>query len=364
MLASAIPTRFSIPFANSAGAGFTRPIPTASQIGIQAGAASLTDGFPPVCFLPIGAGGTPPWGADFNGILNQISAWSRWYNAGGIIAYNSTYSSDIGGYPNGALIASATVSGQYWLSTADNNTSDPDAGGANWQSIPLSGGTLTTGAHTWRPTQETVTGWAKANGTTIGNASSGATQLASATASALFSWLWTNFSNTQCPVSGGRGASAAADFAASKTIQILDMRGLAPIGMDTMGGSPTTLLASVPVVFGSATQSGSVLGENLHALIIAELAAHTHGVTDPTHVHSISDPTHNHAYDTRGALTSFGPGGVPNSWIQVIGASTTSSVTGIAINAASTGISLQSTGSGTAHNTVHRSMTGTHYLKL
>ncbi len=82
MLAADIPTKFNIPFADNAGGAFIRPIPEASQIGIEAGAASLNDGFPPDTFTPVSAGGTPPFGRDFNGLLNQITAWNRWQNAG------------------------------------------------------------------------------------------------------------------------------------------------------------------------------------------------------------------------------------------------------------------------------------------
>lgn len=139
MLRSAIPSRFNIPFGNSAGAGFIRPIPQASQIGIQAGAASLETGFPPVTFLPVGAGGTPPWGADFNGILNQETKWSQWLAAGGPVSYDGTFSTAIGGYPHGAILASATSEGRYWISIVDNNTVNPDGGpSSNWQGFSLS----------------------------------------------------------------------------------------------------------------------------------------------------------------------------------------------------------------------------------
>lgn len=123
--------KFPIPWGNSAGGGFIRAIPVASQIGITAGAASLTDGFPPVNFTPPGAGGTPPFGQDANGILNEITLWTRWYTAGAPIGYDATFSTAIGGYPKGAIIVSATFP-KTWLSTVDNNASDPDTGGANW----------------------------------------------------------------------------------------------------------------------------------------------------------------------------------------------------------------------------------------
>src|SRR6185437_15933104 len=130
MQASSVPAKFPIPWANSAGGGFVRPIPTASQIGIQNGAASLTDGFPPLNATPIASGGVPPFMQDTNGILKQITQWLQWTQAGAPVAWDSTFSSEIGGYPQGAIVASATVAGKFWLSTADNNTSNPDLGGA------------------------------------------------------------------------------------------------------------------------------------------------------------------------------------------------------------------------------------------
>ncbi len=391
MLIASIPTKIPTPFADSAGAGFTRPIPNTSQIGIQAGAASFPDGFPPVCFLPIGAGGTPPWGADFNGLLNQMSAWLRWTQAGAPIAYDATFQTNISGYPLGAVVASAVTPGLYWYNTTDGNTTNPDASGAGWTPVALgSGGVASTGDWKWRPTQETLPGWTKANATTIGDASSNATQLADPTAAAQFAWLWGTFSNTQCPVltSAGapvaRGSSAAADFAAHRQITVLDMRGIGPLGMDTMGGAPTTRLTGVPATSGSATQSGSVLGENLHALITAELAVHAHGtvdaghnhaVSDPGHLHGTGDPTHSHSASASGVGivtgstfavaggTGFGAVAltIGNSLTNLSVSVHLSDVTNVA---ALTGLTISNAGSGTQHNTTQLSMTGTHYFKL
>ena len=132
MQASQIPLKFQIPFANNAGSGYIRPVPQASQIGITPGAGSLTDGFPPVCFQPVGAGGVPPSGQDFNGLLNQITAWIRWSSAGGPVYYDPTFSASIGGYPQGAILPAAGSIGSFWISTVDNNVTDPDTGGAGW----------------------------------------------------------------------------------------------------------------------------------------------------------------------------------------------------------------------------------------
>lgn len=133
MQSTDIPTRFAKRFAANAGAGFIRTVPVASQIGIQDGAASFTDGFPPDCFSAIAAGGEPPFGQDFNGLLNAMSAWEQWVSAGGPVTYNSAFSAAVGGYPKGAQLQSAVTVGLFWVSTAENNTTDPDGGSpANW----------------------------------------------------------------------------------------------------------------------------------------------------------------------------------------------------------------------------------------
>jgi hypothetical protein len=134
---SGIPAKFPIPWANGAGSGFIRAVPQASQIGAQNGAASLTDGFPPNCFIPIAGGGSWPWGQDFNGILNLITKWQQWNQAGAPITYDAAFQAAIGGYPKGAHVGSATIPGVLWQSSTDNNTTNPDTGGAGWSVITL-----------------------------------------------------------------------------------------------------------------------------------------------------------------------------------------------------------------------------------
>lgn len=347
MLLSGIPAKFPIPFANSAGPSFIRAIPTASQIGIIGGAASLTDGFPPLNFTPIASGGIPPWGADMNGILNQTTAWNQWYSAGGPILYDATFQSQIGGYPNGAIVGSLITQGNYWMSTTDGNVTNPDAGGAGWVAAP---GMMGTGHWQHRPVATALPGWIISNGTTIGDGSSTATQRANADTWFAFNYLWGNFSNTQCPVSGGRGANAAADFAAHKTIGTLNMQGIGVMGVDGMGGTPTGRLTSVPVQSGSLTLPGSLFGENLHALITAELAAHTH-------INTLTDPGHTHGNNANSANSASSTGG---------GGFTLPATASATINSATTGISINnaSAGSGTAHNTVQLSMGVYWFMKL
>jgi hypothetical protein len=123
-----------VPFAES---GTKNAVPIPSQIGVTPGAASFTTGFPPLTFTPIAAGGVPPFGADFNGVLNAITQALRWTNAGGQYVYDVDFATAIGGYPKGALLQRSTLDG-FWMNTVDNNTTDPDTGGAGWVD-PLSG---------------------------------------------------------------------------------------------------------------------------------------------------------------------------------------------------------------------------------
>jgi len=154
MLSSSIPSKIQLPFAANAGGGFIRTIPVPSQIGIVNGEASWSDGFPPLTFSPDSAGGINPDGRDMNGILNAVSSLLWWYSAGAPISYDSTFQTAIGGYPQGAIVQSAVTSGVFWLSTADNNVTNPDAGGAGWTNaysppagvvLPFAGGTIPTG---------------------------------------------------------------------------------------------------------------------------------------------------------------------------------------------------------------------------
>lgn len=87
-----------------------------------------------------------------------------------------------------------------------------------------------------------LSGWVRANGRTIGSATSGATELASATTQSLFVYLWG--ADPSLAVSGGRGVSGAADFAANKTIALPDWRGRTIAGLDDMGNSAAGLLTS------------------------------------------------------------------------------------------------------------------------
>lgn len=107
---------------------------------------------------------------------------------------------------------------------------------------------------TWKTTADS--GWVMVNDGTIGDASSGATTRANADTSALFTLLWTNFADGQAAVSTGRGASAAADFAAHKTIALPKALGRV-IGAAGAGSGLTSRTLGVTVGSETHTHTGT-----------------------------------------------------------------------------------------------------------
>jgi len=193
------------------------------------------------------------------------------------------------------------------------------------------------------------TGWIRCNGRTIGNASSGATERANADTSSLFSFLWTNYSDSVCAVSSGRGASAAADYAANKTIALPDWRGRGAFGLDDMG---STAAGRLGTVLTASTTNGATGGTETHTLTQAQLPSYNLSVTDPGHaVHSYGVP----AAKTTFNINGLGGGPIAEVW-------TGSNVA--AVGSATTGISVASGGSGTAHSNLPPAFLTTFIIKL
>lgn len=118
-------------------------------------------------------------------------------------------------------------------------------------------------------------GFVMASGRTIGNAASGALERANADTLLLYTLLWNSMTNAEAAVSSGRGASAAADFAANKTIALPDLRGRTSVGKDDMGGTAASRL-TVGGAGITGTTLGAAGGVESVALTVAQLAAHTH----------------------------------------------------------------------------------------
>jgi microcystin-dependent protein len=271
---------------------------------------------------------------------------------------------------------------------------------------------FSTGDVMWIPASGAKTAWVRLNGRTIGNAASGATERANADTSALFAFLWANNSNTVCPVSGGRGASATADYAANKTIQLVDMRGRVPAGLDDMGNSAanvvqvsttvTTVNASTSITVASATGlivgmyivstnvptgttitaiSGTTLtisnaatagaagtAARFSAFTDAQVPGSSGGVDDctlitqqlPSHTHTGTTSTngaHTHNYNFPQVTAAFSPG-AGNGLTGAVATATTS-------NGDHTHtFTSDATGSELPHNNVQPTVVGTFYQKL
>jgi hypothetical protein len=130
-----------------------------------------------------------------------------------------------------------------------------------------------------------ITGFVRANGRTIGSGSSGASEYANSAAQALFEYLWTEDANLT--VSTGRGASAAADWAANKTIALPDWRGRALAFLDDMGNSAAGRL-STTYLGQAATTLGAEGGVESRTLLTANLPPYTPAGTNTGGAASLS----------------------------------------------------------------------------
>lgn len=329
-----IPNKFPVAFGANAVSGDIREVPLTSA---DPNAATLNGGFPPPTFLPVGAGGVPPDGRDFNGILNQATAWDRWFSAGGTVTFDETFAGQIGGYPEGALLRSAFMPGSFWISDADDNDTDPDdpADREDWS--PWGFGTGDS-----KLSYQTVAaaGWVVPNDGTIGNASSNATLLADPLAEWLFALVWGTVNNTWAPLltSAGapvaRGVDAATDWAANRQLTLPRELGRA----QAASGAGAGLTSRLP---------GQWLGAESVALVEANNGPHSHSA-------SVTDPTHTHQFQASvGAASS--PGATFNGVTSTL--TTAAAATGISV-------SIGSSGSGTAHENMQPTVFKIPHIKL
>lgn len=264
---------------------------------------------------------------------------------------------------SGSFPAVFLQQGDYHLRIlkSDNTTlHDVDGITAPVESTIIDGGGSTdakllkqTGEYGFFHSTGAVSGYVRANGRTIGNAASGATERANADCEDLFLFLWDG--DSTLAVSGGRGASASSDWAASKTIALPDARSRTLIGLATMGNTDVALIDASFVDGGEdADTLGATLGVGDVTLVEAELPAHSHTGTTETenqsHTHNITAPG--------------GTGVASGGFTSYAGAGTQTITTAGPNTGHDHDFTTDTTGSDTAHNNAQPSLVVGVYIKL
>lgn len=197
-----------------------------------------------------------------------------------------------------------------------------------------------------------LSGFVRCNGRTIGSSTSGATERANSDTTALFAFLWNADANLA--VSGGRGGSAAADYAANKTITLPDCRGRGFAGLDDMGNSAAGRLTASYFGTGPTTLGSSGSSSESTTLTLAQLPT---GITS-SGANTISVTT-NQGNIIAGTLNSSNAVGGGNIQLNA-GASSSSQA-----SSGSNNISVTSSNtSGSPHRTVPPTILATIYIKL
>ncbi|WP_235365692.1 phage tail protein [Proteus terrae] len=130
------PKLISKPFAQN---GQKNVIPEKYETSMESNQATWDQGFGQITMLPVSAGGLPPKGQDFNGILNQMCETIVHISKGGVFKFSADYATAINGYPKGAILQSEDEE-KYYQSLIDNNkvnfnTASQDQIKASWKLV-------------------------------------------------------------------------------------------------------------------------------------------------------------------------------------------------------------------------------------
>lgn len=101
--------------------------------------ASFSEGFGVITSTPIDDGGVPPNRLDFNGLGYLATAVAYFLQNGGFYTFNSSVSSQIGGYPQGAILwyVDSGVPKYMVRSLVANNTESDLTDTTKWEPITL-----------------------------------------------------------------------------------------------------------------------------------------------------------------------------------------------------------------------------------
>lgn len=117
-----IPKFFQKAFAQNGG---RQDVPVTGDT--SGGRASYDVGFPPVTRTPIIAGGIPPFGTDFNGVLYDLSQAIQYLQSGVTFPFDQDFADAIGGYSVKAIVADPSDPTSLWQNNNANNTLPPSA---------------------------------------------------------------------------------------------------------------------------------------------------------------------------------------------------------------------------------------------
>lgn len=151
---------------------------------------------------------------------------------------------------------------------------------------------------------------------------------------------------------------------AAPNFNLPDLRGRAIFGRSSMGG-PSSGRITVAGSNINGDAMAAVGGAESVVLTQAQLATHTHAVSDPTHNHGISDPGHAHGFNA--SVTNYGPrGGVGGEfWGGPVSAGATAAAgTGVTNQPSGTGIAIFNAGNDVAHLNMPPAMIMNYIIKI
>lgn len=130
-----IPKFFQKAFAQNGG---RQDVPVTGDT--SGGRASYDVGFPPITRTNIVAGGIPPFGTDFNGVLYDLSQAIQYVQSGVAFPFNQDFATEIGGYEIGAIVSDSSDKSLLWINETASNVTFP----TGWTQFSFNNATETT----------------------------------------------------------------------------------------------------------------------------------------------------------------------------------------------------------------------------
>jgi hypothetical protein len=235
----------------------------------------------------------------------------------------------------------------------DNGYADdavPTSGNTNWMYHNFSVNRVPLGQVSFFFDPNPTDGYLDCLGQTMGSSTSGAVY-ASSDYEDLFIYLWT-YNSSLIVAPGGRGGSAASDWAANKTITLPNFQRATMAGVSTVTGS---LFNTTP---------GSLVGSETVTLTVSNIPEMQPSITDPGHYHSMRFWNN---LGVPGGAVAWGSGDYslnlyesdPGGLYTYVG--NNNSYGGVLSN--TTGVTVNPLGGGQGHNNIQPSIVGRFKIK-